>query len=83
MNTERYFRHFKGGLYQLIGYAFDSETLEEMVIYQALYGDHKVWVRPKNMFFEDVVLDNNKIPRFQELTKKEILCLSQIKKENT
>lgn len=50
MDKERYFMHFKGGLYKLIGYAYHSETQEEMVIYQALYGMHKIWVRPKLCF---------------------------------
>ena len=49
--------HFKGGLYKLIGYAYHSETQEEMVIYQALYGMHKIWVRPKTLFFDKIIRD--------------------------
>ena len=45
MDRERYFRHFKGGLYKLVGTVYHSETLEEMVAYQALYGEMKTWVR--------------------------------------
>ena len=41
----RMFRHFKGNLYRLEGFAKDSETLEEMVVYRALYGDGGLWVR--------------------------------------
>ena len=44
------FRHFKGGRYRLEGFAKDSETLEEMVIYRALYGEYGLWVRPAKMF---------------------------------
>ena len=48
----REFRHFKGNLYRLEGFAKDSETLEEMVVYPALYGEHGLWVRPAKMFFD-------------------------------
>ena len=44
---KRYFRHYKGNLYEYLGEANHSETLEEMVIYQAQYGEHKIWVRPR------------------------------------
>ena len=45
-----YYRHFKGGKYKLLGIARDSETLEKMVVYQALYGEGELWVRPYDMF---------------------------------
>ena len=48
------FVHFKGGYYRLVGYAKDSETLEPMCVYEALYGDGGLWVRPAKMFFENV-----------------------------
>lgn len=82
MDKERYFVHFKGGLYKLIGYACHSETLEEMVIYQALYGEHKVWVRPKSLFFDKVMRDGIEISRFKEITKNEMSCLLVQKKEH-
>lgn len=50
------YRHYKGNLYEYIGECYHSETLEEMVIYKALYGEGKTWVRPKTMFFEEVTL---------------------------
>jgi hypothetical protein len=50
MGTTRYYRHFKGGKYKVLAIGQDSESLAPVVVYQALYGDHKVWVRPKDMF---------------------------------
>ncbi len=61
----REFRHFKGNLYRLEGFAKDSETLEEMVVYRALYGDGGLWVRPAKMFFETIERDGRKIKRFE------------------
>ena len=46
------YRHFKGNEYELIGIATHSETMEEMVVYRALYGEKQLWVRPVEMFFE-------------------------------
>lgn len=62
---DKYYRHFKGGLYKFIGIAKDSETLEEMVVYQALYGERQMWVRPKEMFFGKVERDGKVMDRFQ------------------
>ena len=72
---ETFYRHFKGNIYRLVGIAKDSETLEEMVVYQAMYGDGQMWVRPKEMFFGEVVRDGKRTPRFQELSLKEALAL--------
>ncbi len=59
------FRHFKGGHYRLEGFAKDSETLEEMVIYRALYGEGGLWVRPAKMFFETIERDGMRMKRFE------------------
>ena len=61
----RTFRHFKGNLYRLEGFAKDSETLEEMVVYRALYGEHGLWVRAAKMFFETVERDGKTMKRFE------------------
>ena len=63
----REFRHFKGNLYRLEGFAKDSETLEEMVVYRALYGDGGLWVRPAKMFFETIERDGKTMKRFELL----------------
>lgn len=68
----KYYKHFKGGLYKLIGFAKDSETLEDMVKYQALYGEKGLWVRPKKMFFEKVIKDGIEIDRFKEIDESEV-----------
>ena len=59
------FVHFKGNRYRLLAIAKHSETLEPFVVYQALYGEHGVWVRPFDMFFEDVERDGYHGPRFR------------------
>ena len=61
----RTFRHFKGNLYRLEGFAKDSETLEEMVVYRALYGERGLWVRPAKMFFETIERDGRTMKRFE------------------
>ena len=61
----REFRHFKGNLYRLEGFAKDSETLEEMVVYRALYGEGGLWVRPAKMFFETIERDGKTMKRFE------------------
>ena len=48
----------------MIGIAKHSETLEELVVYKALYGERQIWVRPLKMFLEEVEVDGKKIPRF-------------------
>ena len=58
------YRHFKGGEYRVLGTARHSETLEEMVVYQALYGERGLWVRPAAMWAEEVERDGKRQPRF-------------------
>ena len=61
------FRHFKGKLYRIEGFAKDSETLEKMVVYRALYGERGLWVRPAKMFFETIERDGKRIKRSELL----------------
>lgn len=64
------YQHYKGKFYEVIGIARHSETLEELVVYRALYdspefGKDQIWVRPLKMFLEEVEIDGNKVPRFK------------------
>ena len=61
------YRHYKGNEYTVIGVARHSETLEEHVVYRQEYGEHGLWVRPKQMFSETVQVDGREVPRFQPL----------------
>jgi hypothetical protein len=58
------YRHFKGNEYRVIGTARHSETMEEMVVYRALYGEGGLWVRPAAMWNETVDRDGYRGPRF-------------------
>ena len=59
------YQHYKGNFYRLIDTAKHSETLEEMVVYQALYGEGGIWVRPARMWNELVEVQGEKVPRFK------------------
>lgn len=59
------YRHFKGNEYLVIGVAKHSETLEEMVVYRALYGDGGLWVRPSSMCDETIERDGKRFKRFE------------------
>ncbi len=61
------YRHFKGMEYRVLQLAKHSETLEPLVVYQQLYGDNGVWVRPLSMFLETVERDGKHIFRFEEI----------------
>lgn len=64
------YRHFKGNEYQVLYVARHSETLEELVVYQALYGERGIWVRPASMWNELVERDGKTIPRFTYIGEK-------------
>ena len=61
------YRHFKGGLYEAIGEATHTETLEKLVIYRALYGEGKVWARPVSMWNESVERDGQVMARYTRM----------------
>lgn len=68
------YKHYKGNNYEVVGVVRHSETLEEMVLYKALYnhpkfGDNSLWVRPKEMFLENVMVDGVEVERFKKIEK--------------
>jgi len=69
------YKHYKNKLYEVLGISIHSETLEELVLYKALYNDTEfwewaLWVRPKEMFFENIVIDGIEKPRFEYIWDK-------------
>jgi hypothetical protein len=68
------YQHFKGKMYEVVGVARHSETMEELVVYRALYdspefGKNAMWVRPKKMFLEEVEHQGKKVKRFRYVDK--------------
>jgi hypothetical protein len=68
------YQHFKGGFYNVLGVAKDSENLEEFVVYihhDPVKGEKEksMWIRPKKMFLEDVIVEGKKVPRFKFVNK--------------
>lgn len=61
------YRHYKGNEYEVLGVAHHSETMEELVVYRALYGEHELWVRPLEMFVENVMINGITQPRFRKI----------------
>ena len=63
------YRHYKGKLYEVIGIAKHSETLEELVVYKATYQPEgeNLWVRPKAMFLETLMVDGVEVKRFEKI----------------
>ena len=66
------YRHFKGKEYEVIGVAKHSETMEELVVYRALYGEGGLWVRPAAMWDEIVERDGVRIRRFTPVTEERL-----------
>lgn len=58
------YRHFKGNEYEVLYIAKNSETLEDMVVYRALYGEGEIWVRPANIWNEVIERDGKRVKRF-------------------
>ncbi len=68
------YQHFKGNRYKVIGVGFHTENLQELVAYQGLYhdkeyGEHPIWIRPVEMFYDHVSRDGYVGPRFQLLSE--------------
>jgi hypothetical protein len=67
IHTGKKYRHFKGGKYLVLYIAKHSETLEDMVVYQALYGERGIWVRPLEMFLGTKEVNGIEVNRFEEI----------------
>ena len=67
------YRHFKGKTYEVIAVAKHSETLEDFVVYKALYKNPKseFWIRPLKNFTENIIVGDKPVPRFQSIKPKE------------
>ena len=69
--TGKYYRHFKGNIYKVLHIAKHSETLEDIVVYQAMYGEKGIWVRPQTMFEEVIERDGRTFRRFEPISDEE------------
>ena len=70
------YQHYKGGTVKVLLAAHQSETLEDMVVYECLYecrdfGKGSIWVRPADMFFEEIEVDGKMVQRFKEITESD------------
>lgn len=63
------YKHFKGNEYCVLHVAKDSETLEDMVVYRAMYGEGGIWVRPLSMWNEEVDFQGKRVKRFTYIDK--------------
>lgn len=71
--------HYKGNQYKVVGFAKHSETLEDMVIYKALYGERGMWVRPLSMWGNPIEINGKTVKRFEYINEKENLSGELIK----
>ena len=63
------YEHYKKKRYKILAVARHSETFEELVVYQALWGEGGIWVRPVAMFLENVFIEGEHLPRFKLVQK--------------
>ena len=71
---DQYYRHFRNRkIYRFVAFATLEATEEEAVVYQAMYGDRRYWIRTKTNFFEEVLYDGKMVQRFQPISKDEAL----------
>ncbi|BDS11442.1 DUF1653 domain-containing protein [Aureispira anguillae] len=69
LKTGKY-QHYKGKYYKVISTARHSETLETFVVYQQLYGNFSLWIRPYDMFVEQLLIDGKTIQRFKFIAEE-------------
>ena len=73
-----HYRHFKGNYYRVLSIARHSETLELLVVYQALYGEGGVWVRPAEMWNEMIIRDGETFPRFRRIDREQRITFYEL-----
>ena len=78
LEVNRIYKHFKGDYYIVLGTGTNSETLEEYVIYRALYGEGKVYLREINNFLSEV--DHEKYPNVKQKYRLELQEIESVKK---
>ena len=72
MSLSQYYRHFRNHkIYRLVSFATLEATEEEAVVYQAMYGEQRLWIRTKANFFEEVLHEGKMVPRFQQISDEE------------
>jgi hypothetical protein len=67
VKSGKLYKHFKGGLYKVVGVAVHTETNEELVIYHKEGNEFQMFVRPVNMFLDEISYDGKMIKRFEEI----------------
>lgn len=73
-SMDQYYRHFRNKkIYRFVAFATIEATEEEAVVYQAMYGERRLWIRTKENFFEEVQHEGKRVPRFQKISKDEAL----------
>ena len=74
MPSTQYYRHFRNRkIYRFVAFATLEATEEDAVVYQAMYGEKKLWIRTKANFFEEVLHEGKMVPRFQPISEEEAL----------
>ena len=72
MSLYQYYRHFRNHkIYRFVAFATLEATEEEAVVYQAMYGERRLWIRTKANFFEEVLHEGKMVPRFQPISNEE------------
>lgn len=73
-SMDQYYRHFRNKkIYRFVAFATIEATEEEAVVYQAMYGERRLWIRTKENFFEEVEHEGKRVPRFQKISQDEAL----------
>ena len=73
-SMDQYYRHFRNKkIYRFVAFATIEATEEEAVVYQAMYGERRLWIRTKENFFEEVQHEEKRVPRFQKISQDEAL----------